>query len=109
VEMGWRYLASELRLNTKTVEILSSFIRNVVRKDQFSLLDLRHLHFFNSTHPIIHSTPSVRFYCSRNMHDGGRDSEYDFIFNKMPELNTIYGKNFRLFNEPEEKFLMDKH
>jgi hypothetical protein len=50
-EMNWTCLASELRLNAKTIEFLSSFYRNVVRDDQFQLLDLRHLHFFNSTHP----------------------------------------------------------
>jgi hypothetical protein len=49
--MNWRCLASELRLNPKTIEFLSSFIRNVVRKGQFPVLDLRHLHFFNPTHP----------------------------------------------------------
>jgi hypothetical protein len=36
-EMSWRCLALELGLNTKTIEFLSSFFRNVVREDQFQL------------------------------------------------------------------------
>ncbi len=43
-EMNWRCLASEQGLNAKTIEFLSSFFRNVVREDQFQLLDLRQLH-----------------------------------------------------------------
>ncbi len=43
--MSWECLASELRLNAKMITFLFSFVRNVVRDDQFQLLDLRHLHF----------------------------------------------------------------
>jgi hypothetical protein len=50
-EISWECLASELRLNAKTIAFLFSFVQNVVRDDQFQFLDLRHLHFFNSTHP----------------------------------------------------------
>jgi hypothetical protein len=41
--------------------------------------------------------------------NGGWDSELDNIFNKMLELNTIYGKFFRFFNEPEEKLFTNEH
>jgi hypothetical protein len=37
-EMSWRCLASELRLNAKTNEFLSSFIWNVVRKDTLVII-----------------------------------------------------------------------
>jgi hypothetical protein len=67
--MSWRCLTSELRLNTKAIEFLSSFFRNVVREDQFQLLDLRHLHFFNSTHPIAYiSTLKTAFKCTTNIY-----------------------------------------
>ncbi len=50
-EMSWRSMSSELRLWPETIAFSSSFIGVVVREDQFPLLDHRHLHFFNSTHP----------------------------------------------------------
>ncbi len=43
-EKSWGCPTSELRFKPKTIEFLSSFIRNMVRKDQLPLLDLRHLH-----------------------------------------------------------------
>jgi hypothetical protein len=35
--------------------------------------------------------------------NGGWGSKLDIICNKMLELNTIYGENFRSFNESEEE------
>ncbi len=41
--------------------------------------------------------------------NGGWDSKLDIIFNKIFELNTTYGGNFRFSNEPEEKVFMNYH
>jgi hypothetical protein len=41
--------------------------------------------------------------------NGGWDSELGNIFNKMLELNTIYGKNFRFFIAPDKKLFTNKH
>jgi hypothetical protein len=41
--------------------------------------------------------------------NGGWDSKVDIIFNKMFELNAIYGENFKLFNKSDKKLFMIKH
>jgi hypothetical protein len=41
--------------------------------------------------------------------NGGWDSKVDIIFNKMHGLNTIYGENFKIFNAPDKKLLINKH
>jgi hypothetical protein len=38
----------------------------------------------------------------------GWDSKVDIIFNKMLELNAIYGENFKLFNKSDKKLFMIK-
>jgi hypothetical protein len=40
---------------------------------------------------------------------GGRDSKVDIIFNKILELNAIYGENINFFNTPDKKLFVIKH
>ncbi len=50
-------------------------------------------------------------FSSQRLYNGGWDSELelDTVFSKMLELNTIYGENFRFFNEPEEELSTNQH
>jgi hypothetical protein len=48
----------------------------------------------------------MKFAVSRQEHfsfsNGGWDSKVDIIFNKMLELNAIYGENINFFNAPDK-------